>query len=146
MRHRIMIQRRQKSQSYTYLCLRQESKRQVLHRKLNIYIQIESKRDLWGELEDVIVIEKIIAFQRYGFICRVQKKNESLEQFHAEVVELASKADCGDKEDEKVRDRFTAHLLNENLSEELLVETHTHRKKRKNEQLDAKMVLNSTGY
>ena len=69
---------------------------------------------------------KIIAFKRYGFICRVQKKNESLEQFHAEVVELASKADCGDKEDEKVRDRFTAHLLNEKLSEELLVETHTH--------------------
>ena len=52
------------------------------------------------ELEDVIVIEKIIAFERYNFICRNQKKNELFEQFHAELVELASEADFSYREDE----------------------------------------------
>ena len=43
---------------------------------------------------------RIIAFERYNFICRKQKKAESLEQFYADLVELTSRADCGDREDE----------------------------------------------
>ena len=54
---------------------------------------------------------------------RKQKKTESLEQFHADLVELASRADCRDKEDEWVRDMFTAHMQNEKIAEELLAQT-----------------------
>ena len=62
---------------------------------------------------------------RYNFICRKQKKSESLEHFHADLVELASRADCGDREDEWVRDMFTAHMHNEKIAEELLAQTRT---------------------
>ena len=68
---------------------------------------------------------KNIAFQHYDTNCHAQKKNDSLEQFHAELLELASKADCVDKEDEWVRDMFTAHMLNKKISEEILAKTRS---------------------
>ena len=43
-------------------------------------------------------------------------------------MELASRADCGDRESEWVRDMFTAHINNENNAEELLAQTHTPQK------------------
>ena len=64
-----------------------------------------------------------MAFERYNFICRKQKKTESFEQFHADLVELASRADCGDRKDEWVRDMITAHMHNEKFAEELLAQT-----------------------
>ena len=76
-------------------------------------------------LEDIFVTTRIIAFERYNLICRKQKKAESLEQFHADLVELASRADCGDRESEWVRDMFTAHLNNEKSAEELLTQTRS---------------------
>ena len=41
------------------------------------------------------------------------------------IYELASRADCGDREDEWVRDLFTAHMINEKIAEKLLAETRT---------------------
>ena len=76
-------------------------------------------------LEDIFVANRIVAFDRYNFSCRKQKKSESLEQFQADLVELASRADCGDREDEWVRDMFTAHVHNEKIAEELLAQTQT---------------------
>ena len=49
----------------------------------------------------------------YNFICRKQRKNESLEQFHADSVELAATADCGDREEKWIRDIFTADSGNQ---------------------------------
>ena len=40
-------------------------------------------------------------------------------------MELASRADCGDRESEWVRDMFTAHMNNEKIAEELLAQTLT---------------------
>ena len=66
--------------------------------------------------------------------CRVRKiqlylqkteETESLEQFHADLVELGFRADCGDREDEWLRDMFTAHMNNEKIAEELLAQTRT---------------------
>ena len=68
-------------------------------------------------LEDIFVSNRNVAFKRYNFICRKQKKSQSLELFHADLVELASRADCGDREDEWVRDMFTAHMSNEKIAE-----------------------------
>ena len=76
-------------------------------------------------LEDIFVTTRIISFERYNFICRKQKKTESLEQFHADLVELASRADCGDRESEWVRDMLTTHMNNEKIAEELLAKTRT---------------------
>ena len=64
-------------------------------------------------LEDIFVTNRIVAFERYNFICLKQKKSESLEQFHADLVELAAQVDCGDREDDWVRYMFTAHMSNE---------------------------------
>ena len=82
-------------------------------------------RELITTLEDIFVTTRNVAFERYNFICRKQKKTESLEQFHADLVELASRADCGDREDEWVRDMFTAHMNNEKIAKELLAQTRT---------------------
>ena len=40
-------------------------------------------------------------------------------------MELASRADCGDRVDEWVRDTFTAHMNNEKSAEELLAQTRS---------------------
>ena len=40
-------------------------------------------------------------------------------------MELASRADCEDREDEWVRDMFTAHMNNDKIAEELLAQTRT---------------------
>ena len=66
-----------------------------------------------NDLGRYFVSTRTVAFQRYNFICRKQKKTQSLEQFHADLVELASRADCGDREDEWVRDMFAAHMYND---------------------------------
>ena len=41
------------------------------------------------------------------------------------MVELASWADFGDRDDEWVRDMFTAHMSNEKIAERLLTETRS---------------------
>ena len=74
-------------------------------------------------LDDICVMTRIIASKRYNFICRKQRKNETLEQFHADFVELESRTDCVDRENEWVRNVPTAHMLNEKIAEELLAET-----------------------
>ena len=40
-------------------------------------------------------------------------------------MELASRADCGDRESEWLRDMFTAHMNNKKIAEELLAQTRT---------------------
>ena len=76
-------------------------------------------------LEDIFVTTCIITFERYIVICRKQKKAESLEQFHADLVELVSRADCGDRQSEWDRDMFTAHMNKEKFAEELLAQTRS---------------------
>ena len=79
-------------------------------RTTNIVIRV--RQDLWGELEDVSVVENMTTLERYNIKGSIQKKNQSLEQFHAELVKLASEADCGDREDVWARDMSPAHMLN----------------------------------
>ena len=52
-------------------------------------------------------------------------------------MELVSRADCGDREDEWARDMFTAQMSNEKIAEELLAEQERYRK-HTNMQSDAK--------
>ena len=105
-----------------------ERQRQVQQKRPGLNIQTTTKRQLKQVLEDFFITHRIIAFERYKFICRKQRKNETLEQFHADLVELASRAECGDKEYEWVHDMFTAHMKNEKLAEELLADTRTPQK------------------
>ena len=57
--------------------------------------------------------EQNSTFEKFNLICRKQKKSESFEKFHADIVELASRADCGDCKDEWIRDMFTAQMNKE---------------------------------
>ena len=58
---------------------------------------IRVHQDLWGELEDVSVVVKITALERYNIKSSIQKKTQSLEQYHAKLVKIASEADWGDR-------------------------------------------------
>ena len=111
---------------YTFFFVWKPScQRQVQQKQTGLDLHTVTTRDLITTLEDIIVTNRIVAFEKYNFICRKQKKTESLEQFHADLVELASRADCGDREDEWVSDMFTAHIENEKLAEELLAQTRS---------------------
>ena len=76
-------------------------------------------------LEDIFVTNRTVAFERYNFTCRKQKKSESLEQKLADLVDLASWADCGGRGDDWVRDLLTAHTSNGKIAEELLAQTRS---------------------
>ena len=76
-------------------------------------------------LEDNFLKTRIVAFERYNFICRKQNKSERLDQFDADPVELASRADCGDCKDELLGDMFTAHMNNLQIVEELQAQTRS---------------------
>ena len=114
-----------KVRSYLFLCLGAEGQRQVQQKRPSLELHNVSTQEFMTILEDIFVTNKIVAFERYNFICRKQKKSESLEQFHVDLVELVSRADCGDGEDEWVRDMFTAHMINDTIAEELLAQTRT---------------------
>ena len=114
-----------KVRSYLFLCLGAEGQHQIQQKRPNMQLHTVSTQQFMTVLEEIFVMTRIIAFERYNFICRKQKETESLEQFHADLVELASQADCGDRESEWVRDMFTAHMNNEKIAEELLVQTRT---------------------
>ena len=114
-----------KVRSYLFLCLGAEEQRQVQQKLPNLQLQTVTTQELMTVLEDIFVTTRIIAFERYNFICRKQKKAENLEQFHADLVELASRADCGDRESEWVKDMFTAHMNNGKVAEELLAQTRS---------------------
>ena len=111
--------------SYLFLCLGAEGQRQVQQKRPNLFLHNVTKQEFMTILKDIFVTNRIVAFERNNFICRKQKKSESLEQFHTDHVELAYRADCGDREDEWVRDMFTAHMHNEKTAEELLAQTRT---------------------
>ena len=102
-----------------------EGRRQVQQKRPGLNLETPTTRQLKQILEKNFITHRIIAFVRYSFICRKQRKNETLKQFHADLVELASRADCRDKENDRVRDMFTAHMNNEKFAEELLAETRT---------------------
>ena len=103
-----------KVRSYLFLCLSAEGQRQIQQKRPNLQLHtITAQEFMTVFLVEIFVTTRIIAFERYTFICRKQKKAESLEHFHADLVELASRADCDDRESEWVRDMFTAHMNNE---------------------------------
>ena len=111
--------------SYLFLCLGAKDQRQVQQKRPNLVLYKVNTQEFMTTLEDSFVTNRIVAFERYNFNCCKQKKSESLEQFHAYLVELASRAHCRDREDEWVRDMFTAHMYNEKIAEELLAQTRT---------------------
>ena len=49
-------------------------------------------------LQDIFITTRIIAFKKQTFICLKQIKNETLDQFHEDLRELA-RSYCGDRED-----------------------------------------------
>ena len=95
---------------YIFLCLGAEGQIQVQQKRPNLVLHNVTTQEFMTALEDIFVTNRIVAFEKYNFICRKQKKTESLEQFHADLVELASRADFGDREDEWVRDMFNSTL------------------------------------
>ena len=62
------------------------------------------------QVPNTLVTTTIVAFESYKFLCSKQKKSDSFKQIYADLVELASRTDCGDHEDEWMRDMFTTHM------------------------------------
>ena len=110
---------------YLFLCLGMEAQRQLQQKRPGLNTQTTTTRQLRQVVEEIFITRRIITFEGYHFICRKQRKNETQEQFHADLVELASRADCGDWENGWVRDMFIAHMDNEKIAEQLLAETRT---------------------
>ena len=86
-------------------------------------IQATTIKNLMRVLEDILITERVIALERYYLTCK-QRKNESLEQFQADLVELASGADCGPRR-RGVRRMFTAQMHHDKIAGKLLAETRS---------------------
>ena len=82
-----------KVRRYLCLCLGADEQRQIQQKRPNMQLHTVSTQQFMTVLEDIFVTTRIIAFERYNFVFRKQKKAESLEQNYAD---LASRADCGD--------------------------------------------------
>ena len=72
-----------KVRSYIFLRLEAEGQRQLQEKRPGLVLHTVTTRELITILEDIFVTNRIVAFERYNFIYRKQKKTESLEQFHA---------------------------------------------------------------
>ena len=114
-----------KLRSYIFLCLGAEGQSQIQQKRPGLVLHTVKTSEIIPTLKDIFVTTRIVAFERYNFICRKKEKIESLEQFQADLVELASRADFGDRDDEWVRDMFTAHMLNEKIAKEILAQTRS---------------------
>ena len=93
------------------LCLGVKGQLQNQQKRPVLDLHTMNTRILLTAVEDIFVTTIIVLFERQNFICRNQKKTEIFEQFHADLVELASRADCKDREDEK----FTALCITRKL-------------------------------
>ena len=74
-----------KAKIYTHLCLGQEAQRQFRQGKHNIDFQSVYKKDLWEELEDVL-LQKNNCGQTVQITLQNPNKNEFLEQFHTKLL------------------------------------------------------------
>ena len=72
--------------SYLFLCLGAKGQRQVQQKIPSLVLHNVTTQEILTTLEDIFVTNRIVAFERYIFICRKQKKSESIEQFHADLV------------------------------------------------------------
>ena len=63
-----------KVRSYLFLCLGAKGQRQIQQKRPNLELHTVSTQELMTTLEDIFVTTRIIAFDRYNFICRKQKK------------------------------------------------------------------------
>ena len=63
-----------KVRSYIFLCLGAEGQRQIQQKRPNLELHTVSTQELMTTLEDIFVTTRNIAFERYNFICRKQKK------------------------------------------------------------------------
>ena len=114
-----------KVRSYIFLHLGAEGQKQRQQIRPNLELHNVCTQELMTTLEDIFVTTRIFAFERYNLICRKHKKIESLEKFHSDLVELASRADCEDCEDEWVRDMFKARMNNDKIADELLAQNRS---------------------
>ena len=65
--------------SNLFLCLGREGQRQVQQKRPGLNIPTTTTRQLKQVLEDIFITHRIIAFERYNFICRKQRKKSSTE-------------------------------------------------------------------
>ena len=86
---------------------------------------IDNYKKIHAHTRRYFFLKRTLAFDRYNFISQKERKKETLEKFHANLVELAPRTDCGDREDERVCDMFTAEMSKEKIAEELLTETRS---------------------
>ena len=111
--------------SYLFLRLGAEGQKQIQQKRPKLELHKTTTQELMTTLEDIFLTTRIILFEKNHFNFRKQRKTENLEQFHADLVELASRADYGDRPDEQIRYMFTAHMNNDKIAEELLAHTRS---------------------
>ena len=87
----------------------------------NLDLHISTMRELMVKVEEIFITTRVIAYKRYNF----REENQTLEQFQVDIVELASCADCGNREDESDRGMLTPLRNKEKIAKELLAKTQS---------------------
>ena len=77
---------------------------------------------LWEMMEIAFIRPRNITFDRHVFFSR-KKKDETVEQFHSDLKELAEKCDFENCEEVIIRDNIITNMLEDDIQRELLRDT-----------------------
>ena len=83
-----------------------------MHTRNNPCVNVErlTTEEFWDQLEAIFIRPRNITDDRYLLLKRKQKKDETVEQFHLALIELAEICNFGAIEDELFRDAFVANI------------------------------------
>ena len=116
--------------SYICLNLGNEGQRRLSQHYPGSKFQDNTARNFWTRLQNPLIKECNITFDRYEALTRKQNKTETLEQVHCGLAEKVERGnfkcpDCqhGGLEAEIIRDLFTATITNDKVQQYILAET-----------------------
>ena len=111
--------------AFIYLTIGRDGRR--IQNKNNPHLNVErlTTKELWDQLEANFTRPRNITYDRYLLLTRKQKKDETVEQFHLTLKELAEHCNLGANEDELIRDIFIANMRDMEFQKELLKKTET---------------------
>ena len=107
--------------SQLYQALGKEGQKWFSHKKLGKDYWILTLLN-WELLKTTFTVTTNLTYERFKFLGRRQKENESLEKFHEILSELAKNCKLGELESALVRDIFITNMRNVEIQKKLCIE------------------------
>ena len=114
-----------KAKSLIYLGLGIEGRKMHARKFPHTNVENKTTKDIWEEPELTFIRLRNVKFDRYLLLTRKQQRGETMEQSHSALRVLAEHCQLAHLEDELLRDKFTANMIDQEIQKELLKTTLT---------------------